>query len=111
KGSWILFDNTSTADNATFIINGGMGAGLSWTSLVFIDTTTAANANITANGGVGASDGGEISFEDQSTGGTCSITLSGNAKLDISTHSVPGITIGSLSGKGSVMLGANTLTI
>ena len=111
QGAFILFDNTATADNATFVINGGMGAGLTGTSLHFIDTTTAANANITANGGVDGSAGGVISFQKQSTGGTASITLNGNAALDISTHNAPGITIGSLSGKGSVLLGANTLTI
>jgi autotransporter-associated beta strand protein len=110
-GSFILFDNTATADNATFVINGGMGAGLSATALLFIDTTTAANANITANGGVGGSKGGMVSFQNQSTGGTASITLNGNAKLDISTHNAPGVTIGSLAGAGSVLLGANTLTI
>src|SRR5437016_10078064 len=111
QGGFILFDNTATAANATFVIGGGLGAGLASTTLAFIDTTTAANANITANGGVGGSDGGVISFEDKSKGGKASITLSGNAELDISTHRAPGVTIGSLTGEGSVLLGANTLTI
>jgi len=31
--------------------------------------------------------------------------------LDITTHRAPGVTIGSLTGEGSVLLGANTLTI
>jgi autotransporter-associated beta strand protein len=111
QGSFILFDNTATADNATFVINGGMGAGLTGTSLLFINTTTAAAANITANGGVGGSEGGVISFQNKSKGGTASITLNGNAELDISTHNAPGVTIGSLSGSGSVLLGARLLTI
>lgn len=111
QGGFILFDNRATADNATLVINGGMGAGLSGTYLVFIDLTNAAGANITANGGVEGSAGGLISFEDQSKGGTCQITLSGNAELDISAHGNPGLTIGSLSGAGSVLLGTNTLTI
>jgi len=101
----------ATADNATFVINGGMGRGLSTTALLFLDTSTAANANITANGGVDGSKGGMITFEDTSTGGTATITLNGNAKLDISTHNAPGVTVGSLAGAGSVLLGANTLTI
>ena len=75
-------DNTATADSATFIVNGGMGAGLSGTSLVFTDVTTAANANITAKGGVGGSNGGVISFQKTSKGGSASIALSGNGKLD-----------------------------
>ena len=111
QGAFILFDNTATADNATFVINGAMGAGLTGTELFFTDITTAANANITANGGVDGSDGGVISFQKKSKGGTASITLSGNAELDISMHNARGVTIGSLAGVGSVLLGANTLTI
>ena len=110
-GSFIEFLGDATADRGTFVINGGMGAGLAATSMIFVDSTTAAAANITANGGMGGSDGGVISFQEQSKGGKASISLSGNAELDISTHNAPGVTIGSLSGKGSVLLGANTLTI
>jgi autotransporter-associated beta strand protein len=111
QGGFILFDNHATADHATFVINGAMGAGLTGTELFFIDITTAANATITANGGVDGSAGGVIFFEDNSKGGRCSITLNGNSELDISAHRSPGVTIGSLSGTGSVLLGANTLTI
>ena len=110
-GSFILFDNTATADHATFVINGGMGRGLSATALLFIDNTTAGNAVITANGGVGGSKGGMVTFEKASTGGTATITLNGNAKLDITPHNPPGVTIGSLAGAGSILLGGNTLTI
>ncbi len=111
KGSHIELDGSTTAANGTFVIGGGLGAGLAATTLTFFDTTTAAAANISANGGVGGSDGGSIIFTSKSKGGTASITLSGNAQLDISTCNAPGVTIGSLSGKGSVLLGANTLTI
>src|SRR5438094_7446751 len=74
-GSFIELLGSATADHATFSINGGMGAGLEGTALNFVDTTTAANANITANGGVGGSDGGVISFQEQSKGSKASITL------------------------------------
>ena len=111
KGSYIYFGDTATADQGAFIIEGGMGAGLEGTSLIFVDTTTAANGNITANGGVDGSDGGIISFQDQSKGGKATITLNGNSELDISIHNAPGVTIGSLVGQGSVFLGSNTLTI
>ena len=111
QGAFILFDNNATADNATFTINGAMGAGLTTTELFFTDTTTAAKANITANGGMDGSEGGVIFFQKTSRGGTCSITLNGNAELDISTHRAPGVTIGSLTGEGLVLLGPNTLTI
>ena len=110
-GSFIELLGSATADHATFVINGGIGAGLEGTSLNFVDTTTAASANITAVGGVDGSDGGVISFQNSSKGGKASISLSGNAELDISTHNPPGVTIGSLAGGGSVLLGANMLTI
>jgi autotransporter-associated beta strand protein len=110
-GAFILLDNTATADKATFIINGGMGAGLTATQLFFMYQATAANAKITANGGADGSDGGAIVFEDKSKGGTASITLNGNGVLDITMHNAPGVTIGSLGGQGSVLLGSNTLTI
>jgi autotransporter-associated beta strand protein len=111
KGAYIEFDGSATAANGTFVIGGGLSAGLAATTLTFFDTTTAAAATITASSGTGGSDGGAISFQEKSKGGTCSITLSGNADLDISTHRAPGVTIGSLAGAGSVLLGANTLTI
>ena len=104
-------DGSATADNATFVIGGGLGAGLAATTLTFFNTTTAGAANITANGGVGGSDGGAIIFTNKAKGGTASITLNGNAELDISTHSAPGATIGSLAGNGLVFLGARLLTI
>jgi autotransporter-associated beta strand protein len=111
QGGLILFDNHATAGDATFVIGGGLGSGLAATTLTFFDVTTAAAANITANGGIDGSAGGAVIFTNKSKGGTASITLSGNAELDISTRNAPGVTIGSLSGKGSVLLGANTLTI
>ena len=111
KGAYIDFSGSATAANATFVIGGGLGAGLAATTLTFFNTTTAGAANITANGGVGGSDGGAIIFTNKSKGGTASITLNGNAELDISTHSAPGATIGSLAGNGLVFLGARLLTI
>ena len=98
KGAYLDFSGSATAANATLVVGGGLGAGLAATSLTFFDTTTAAAANITANGGVDGSDGGAIIFTKKSKGGTASITLSGNAELDISTRNAPGVTIGSLTG-------------
>ncbi len=110
-GSSMAFTGNATAANGTFVIGGGLGAGLAATTLTFYDTTTAAAAHITAQGGVDGSDGGAIFFTKKSQGGTASITLSGNSELDISTHKTSGVTIGSLAGQGSVLLGANPLTI
>ncbi len=110
-GSSMAFTGNATAANGTFVIGGGLGAGLAATSLTFYDTTTAAAANIAAQAGVDGSDGGTIFFTKKSAGGTASLTLNGNSELDISTHSAPGVTIGSLAGQGSVLLGANRLAI
>jgi autotransporter-associated beta strand protein len=111
-GAFILVQGDSaSAENATFIINGGMGAGLTGTELFFMHGATAAEAKITANGGVDGSDGGAIVFVQNTRGGNASITLNGNAALDITRHNAPGVTIGSLAGNGSVLLAANTLTI
>jgi autotransporter-associated beta strand protein len=110
-GAFILLNGIATANNATFIITGGMGAGLTATQLFLMDSATAANAKITANGGVDGSNGGAIVFTKKSKGGAATITLNGNAVLDITMHNTPGVTIGSLAGAGSVLLGANTLTI
>jgi fibronectin-binding autotransporter adhesin len=111
KGAYIELDGSATAANATFVIGGGLGAGLAATTLTFFDTTTAANGNMTANGGVDGSEGGVISFENRSKGGSASISLLGNGALDISGHTTGGVTIGSLTGNGLVFLGANPLTI
>jgi autotransporter-associated beta strand protein len=109
-GGYIELDNAATAANATFVIGGGLGAGLNPGTLVFLQTATAANASITANGGVDGSLGGLVVLADQSKGGKASITLNGDSELDISDRTT-GVTIGSLSGQGSVYLGPNTLTI
>ncbi len=53
--------------------------------------------HIAANGGVDGSEGGLILFAEKTKGGTASITLNGNAELDISERDAPGVTIGSLS--------------
>jgi autotransporter-associated beta strand protein len=111
NGGYIELDNTATGANASFVIGGGLGAGLEPGTLVVIGTATAANANITVNGGVDGSAGGLVIFAEKSKGGKATITLNGNSELDISAHDAPGVTVGSLSGKGSVFLGANTLTI
>ena len=111
KGAYIEFDGSATAANGTFSVGGGLGSGLAATTLTFNDTTTAAASNITAQGGVGGSFGGAIFFEGRSLGGTATISLLGNSSLDISGHVKSGVTIGSLSGAGSVSLGANPLAM
>ncbi len=78
-----------------------------WTQ--FQQDSTAGNATISALGGKG--DPGHISFYDTSSGGTARIRLSTEGLLDISPHTAPGVTIGSLEGNGKVTIGALNLTV
>jgi autotransporter-associated beta strand protein len=108
------FFNTSTADNATLIADGGTTTGAGGGMIVFHDSSTAANATLIANGGTNGGDGGVIEFLDSSLGGTCRLivaTLSTPGTVLISSHAPPGVTVGSIEGSGEVSLGANKLTV
>ena len=100
-GGFTVFSDTSTAGNATITNSGGGVTG-------FEDTSTAGNATLIAKGG---GLGGTIFFENDSTGGTARVEVFGNGTLDISVHSAPGVTVGSIEGDGDVFLGANNLTL
>jgi hypothetical protein len=78
---------------------------------VFHDQSTAGNSTIIVNGGSGRNNGAMTVFDDDSDGGTARLEVFGNGSVDISAHNAPGITIGSLEGDGSVLLGANSLAI
>jgi hypothetical protein len=101
--------NVPTAGNATFINLGGnvMEANGGYTK--FSKTTTAENAKLIANGGINGGYGGQIIFSDDATGGSSSIHLIDNGKLDISLHN-GGLTIGELTLQGGIIstnLGTN----
>ena len=108
------FTDASTADNGSFTNNGGTANGAYGGSTQFggsaLGSATAANATLIANGGSNGGAGGYIQFFGASTGGTARVEVFGNGNLEISSHSAPGVTIGSLEGTGNVFLGANNLT-
>jgi autotransporter-associated beta strand protein len=124
SGGKTRFDATSTAENSTIINNGGailFGQGGQTT---FSASSTAGSSTLIANPGAPAfvgggrggiflpgGDGGSIFFNDNSTGGTARVEVFGNGNVDISGHTSPGVTIGSLEGTGNAFLGANNLTI
>jgi autotransporter-associated beta strand protein len=111
-GSTGFYDD-ATADNATIICAGGNGEGAAGASIVFEGyngTPTAGNARLVAYGGVNGGTGAQIQFNQAGDGGTARFEVYGNGALDITTHDV-GLTIGSLEGEGSVLLGANSLTV
>ena len=112
----IIFNNTSTAGNAT-IFNGGELMGSVGGKTIFNDSSTAESATLAANGGLYGSANGGILFNDTSTGATARVEVSRgyplnatNGYLDISGHQ-SGVTIGSIEGDGDVFLGANDLTV
>ena len=109
-GAETVFLEVATAADGIFFTNGGAFSGLDAAALtVFEEDSTAGNATLIANGGVGV--GGEIIFLDDSTGGTARVEVFSNGKLDISQQDAGGVTIGSIAGDGIVFLGANNLAV
>ena len=102
-----FFYNTSTAGNAVIINNPGP-VGLESGFTAFRDSSDAANSTITCNSG---GEGGILSFEQDSSGGTARVIVFGNGELLIGAHNAPGVTVGSIEGDGNIFLGANNLTV
>lgn len=104
-----------TAGDATFIINGGEVSGAHGGRLVFQNLSSAGNATLIANGDPSAAEGGGIDFFHRSTGGTARVEVFGNGALDVSGHVVTsqtsGVTVGSIEGSGAVFLGNRELTV
>jgi fibronectin-binding autotransporter adhesin len=86
-------------------INGGLGG-----VTAFFDNATADSATLTANGGQNGGKGGTILFGGDSIGGTARVEVFGNGSLNIESHNLPGLTVGSIEGDGKIFLGAKTLT-
>jgi hypothetical protein len=110
----IIFNNASTAGDAT-IIAGGRPGNISG-KIIFNDSSTAGSANLAAESS-NYGNSGIILFNGASTGGTASVAISpGNSGatvqglLDVRGHQ-SGVTVGSIEGNGYVYLGANDLTV
>jgi autotransporter-associated beta strand protein len=111
NGATVRFAGTSGAGTANVTINGGATSGAHGAEVFFNENSTANNATLTANGGAAGADGGGITFNASSMGGTARIRLFGNGFLDISSHNSPGLTVGSIEGDGQVFLGGRTLNV
>ena len=109
EGGVVEFFNNSTAAAGTFTNNGGAGAGRSGKT-IFNQRSNAGKAILIANPGSN-DNGGSIEFLGRSSGGKARVEIFGNGILDISVHSTPGVTIGSLEGTGMVFLGSNNLSV
>lgn len=77
----------------------------------FFDTASAGSARLIANSGSNGGEGGIITFWETSAGGQARVELFGSGTLDLSNLTNPGLTIGSLSGNGIVLLDTHNLTI
>jgi autotransporter-associated beta strand protein len=106
SGAATGFNENSSAGNATLVANGGSEAGA---IISFIDESSASTATLIANG-VAPQLGGQIFFQESSTGNRARVELNGTGVLDMS-GSQPVLTIGSVEGSGNVHLGSNTLVI
>jgi autotransporter-associated beta strand protein len=112
SGGGIIFFDSSSASTATFVIDGGTVNGATGGHVEFAHTSTAARATLTANGGTNGGGGGTIFFLDDSTGGQANVILSGNGTLNLSSHSAPEITVGTLQGDGGlVVLGSSKIRV
>jgi autotransporter-associated beta strand protein len=111
-GGFVEFYDRSTANQAIVTANGANVEGAYGGSVYFGGVrATAGTATLIANGGTNGGLGGKITFAAGSRGGSARVQLAGNAQLDLSTHDAPGLTIGSLEGDGTVILGSNILTV
>ena len=104
-----LTNGAAVGSSVTFTVDGGTSNGMFGGGLHFGDTSSAGTATLIANGGTSGL-GGVITFDGDSNGGTSRIEVFDNGTFDISAHNSPGVTIGSLEGNGSVLLGSNSLT-
>jgi len=117
SGGQIIFNNTSTAGDATIISAGDDFNGTGYGTTIFNDSSTADSATLVAGGGLYAYRSGAILFNDTSSGGTARVKVfrgfpsnAPNGYLNIGGHQ-SGVTIGSIDGDGDIFLGANNLTV
>jgi autotransporter-associated beta strand protein len=107
----VNFWNDATADAGTIVNQGATATGINGAATYFTDTSTAGSATLIAQAGSNGGGGGFIFFLEGSDGAEGGAEVYGNGALDIGLHDLPGITIGSVIGDGSVLLGGNNLTI
>ena len=100
-----------TADHATFVVEGGTSAGAPGAVMYVLARSNLQNAQVTVTGGTSGGDGSAIVFKGKSDGGRGSITMSGNATFDMRKHDPVFLSIGSIEGEGSVLLGSNQLQL
>ena len=113
KGAVQFYDN-STAGDALITLEGALHTGSEGALALFRSSSSAGNSTLIANNGQGRNSGASIQFTDSSIGGTARIELLGPlgaGNLEIDAHGLPGVSVGSIEGSGSVTLGSRNLTV
>ncbi|MEO7725572.1 MAG: autotransporter-associated beta strand repeat-containing protein [Chthoniobacterales bacterium] len=99
------------AGNAQIVCEGATVSGAYGGEVFFQNASSAGKATVIAESGSNGGAGGLISFQQNSRGALVRIELFGNEQLDLSLHSTPDVTIGSLEGDGPVFLADLTLNV
>ncbi len=110
-GGGTIFALTSDAGNAVITSEGASVSGASGGVTVFANTASAKNATLVADGELNGGGPGVVEFQNASKGETARVELFGDGNLDVSVHSSPGLTIGSMEGGGNVFLGSQNLAV
>jgi fibronectin-binding autotransporter adhesin len=100
----------SRAGYGTFVTNGATAPGAAGAVTIFFGAASADNATLITNGGANGGHGGETLFQDAATGGTARVVTNAGGRFDISGLSSAGLTVGSIEGAGTYILGGKTLT-
>ena len=102
----------TSAEEATVINDGAIVAGAAGGVTLFsFNKPSAGNATLIANSGSNGGGGGTITFADASLGDTARLEVFGNGYMDMSAHSGPSLSIGSIEGDGQIYLGKATLIV
>ncbi len=110
-GAIINIGDSATAGEATFILEGGSVAGAPGAELTFFNSGKAGNAAITVKGGTNSGLGASVLFQAESDGGTASLSIFGNGKVDFSRHDPGVVTLGSVAGDGQMTLGGTASAV
>jgi fibronectin-binding autotransporter adhesin len=101
QNATLRFNNSASAGDSliTYALNSSLGV------IEFTGNSTAGSANFTTTYS------GKLVFKDSASGGTASYTADNFTVLDITGLTTSGMTIGSIAGGGTILLGDKALTV
>ncbi|MGH8093101.1 MAG: autotransporter-associated beta strand repeat-containing protein [Chthoniobacterales bacterium] len=102
----------ASAENCAIINDGGTAAGAIGGGTSFSQQKpSVGNATLIANSGTNGGGGGFFDLVDGSLGGTARLEVFGNGYMDMSAHTGPSLSIGSIEGDGQIYLGKSPLMV